>query len=135
MASPGSSTRKIRISPHRLRRICRYVAENLSSHLSLKELAEVACLSPFHFARMFKETTGLPPHKYVMKARLSEARYLLASSALPARLVAAQVGLTPGELSKQFRREFGVTTRDYRLAVGPPRMARRQPAQAARSAS
>jgi AraC family transcriptional regulator len=60
--------------------------------LSLATLAEAACLSSYHFARMFKVSFGCSPHAWVMQRRLDRARGLLASGHLPAADVAQQCG-------------------------------------------
>ena len=51
-----------------------YIEANLTRRLTLGELARVAALSPFHFARCFKATTGLAPHQYVTARRIELAK-------------------------------------------------------------
>jgi AraC family transcriptional regulator len=58
----------------------------------LDDLASAACLSPFHFVRMFKQSFGLSPHAWVMQRRLAKARALLADERLPLAQVAADAG-------------------------------------------
>jgi AraC family transcriptional regulator len=61
----------------RLRRVLDYIEANLEADLSLEQLAGVACLSRFHFARAFKAAVGLSPHRHVSARRLEHAKRLL----------------------------------------------------------
>ena len=54
----------------RLRRVTDHIQGNLDQDLTLARLGAVASMSPFHFARLFKSTTGLPPHRFVLRARV-----------------------------------------------------------------
>jgi AraC family transcriptional regulator len=74
-------------------------------------LAAVARLSPFHFARQFKEATGLPPHQYVISRRVERAKQLLQEGAeLSLAEVAAHVGFSDqSQFSHHFKRHVGVT--------------------------
>jgi AraC family transcriptional regulator len=59
----------------------RAVVESIEGHLdvgpTLAEMAAVARLSPYHFARQFRAATGLPPHRYVIARRVERAKHLL----------------------------------------------------------
>jgi AraC-like DNA-binding protein len=89
-------------------RVKRYVHEHLTQPLSLESLSEVACVSPFHFARRFRASTGMPPMRFVREARLDAARTLLLTTNLPHRLVAQRVGLSSqSHLARCFRRATG----------------------------
>src|SRR5262249_10202956 len=59
------------------KRIAAYIDEHLSDDIPLIELAQIAGLSPFHFSRAFKETFGVPPHRYHLTARIEHAKSLL----------------------------------------------------------
>src|SRR5262249_57159903 len=61
----------------RLRAVIEYIEEHLAASPSLDQLAAVAHLSAYHFARQFKAATGLPPHQYVILRRVERARQLL----------------------------------------------------------
>jgi AraC family transcriptional regulator len=99
-----------------LRRVTDYVEENLADSLTLDELSAVAHMSPFHFSRLFKASTGLSPHRYVVGRRVERARDLLAKTGLPLHEVACLAGFTDqSHLAKLFRRHLGVTPRRYRM--------------------
>jgi AraC-like DNA-binding protein/uncharacterized cupin superfamily protein len=89
-------------------RVKRHVSENLSKRLTLDGLADVACLSRYHFVRRFRRLTGVSPMRFVRQARVDAARTLLLSSDLPMRAVAQRVGFADHcQLSRVFKRETG----------------------------
>jgi AraC-like DNA-binding protein len=84
----------------------------------LEGLAKMARLSPYHFLRTFRQTTGLTPHKYVLRARLRSAAVRLASGAERVLDIALESGF--GDVSnfnRAFRAEFGVSPRAWRLSA------------------
>jgi len=60
-----------------LRRVIQFVQDNLEEDLTLERLASQAGMSTCHFARMFKNSTGMPPHRYVLNCRIGRAKQLL----------------------------------------------------------
>ena len=102
-----------------LRRVTDYVEENLAGALTLAELSSVAHMSPFHFSRMFKLSTGLSPHRYVVRRRVERAKRLLAGTELPLHEVARAAGFTDqSHLAKHIRLHLSTTPRSFRLASG-----------------
>jgi AraC family transcriptional regulator len=74
-------------------------------------------MSPYHFARLFQHSTGLPPHRFVVRARIDHAATLLPAPELSIARIAQVVGFrTPSHFSTVFRRTMGVTPRAYRAA-------------------
>jgi AraC family transcriptional regulator len=103
------------LPPSRVRRVVDYVAEHLEAPLSLRDLAGVAGMEVFRFVRAFKEATGLPPHRYVLHARVDRSKELLADRSLSISEVAIRTGFaTPSHFSTVFRRVASATPRDYR---------------------
>jgi AraC family transcriptional regulator len=99
--------------------VTEYVEENLGRNLTLAEISGVAHMSPFHFSRMFKISTGLSPHQYVIHRRVEKARNLLANTTLPLHEVARLSGFTDqSHLAKHFRRLVGTAPRSFRLGAG-----------------
>jgi AraC family transcriptional regulator len=83
--------------------------------LSLSDLAGDVRLSPFHFARAFKASTGLPPHRYFRQLRIERARSLLETTDLAVAEIAARIGYDdPSYLARLFRKHFGATPAAYR---------------------
>lgn len=98
-----------RLSETSLRTALDYVGDNLSGDLSLAEIAAAVNLSPYHFARAFKRSTGLSPHRYVVRQRIERAKELLTNTDLPVGEVAKRTGFaSPSHFSQQFRRAVGV---------------------------
>jgi AraC family transcriptional regulator len=108
------------LSGQRLRRVLAFIAENYESDLSLAELALVAGMSAFHFAREFKRTTGLPPHQYLIKFRVERAKALLAESEMPLVEVSSRAGFShQSHFTRLFRKLTGMTPQSYRLMFQP----------------
>jgi AraC family transcriptional regulator len=95
----------------RLRAVVEYIEEHLGAGPSLEQMAAVARLSAYHFARQFKATTGLPPYQFVIARRVERARELLqAGTDLSLAEVAADVGFSDqSQFSRHFKRALGVT--------------------------
>jgi AraC family transcriptional regulator len=75
----------------RLNRVYEFIEAELENQLTIAMLADIAALSPFHFVRAFRQSTGFTPHRYVRARRLERARNLLAAG-LNARSVAQRIG-------------------------------------------
>jgi AraC family transcriptional regulator len=101
---------------HKLRAAVDYIDAHLDSELTLDDLAAVAHLSPYHFARMFKTSTGLPPHQYVIARRIERAKQMLrGGDDLSLAQVAARSGFwDQGHFTRHFKRLVGVTPKQYR---------------------
>jgi len=100
-----------------VRRALDYMRANVAADLSLGELAVCAALSPFHFARCFRQATGLPPHAYLIQLRLDRARHLLAAGHSPTD-VALTVGFyDQSHLTRHFKRTYGITPGQYAAAL------------------
>jgi AraC family transcriptional regulator len=100
----------------RLRAVVEYVEGHLAAGPTLDEMAAVARLSPYHFARQFKAATGLPPHRYVIARRVERAKLLLhARTDLSLAEVAAHAGFSDqSQFCQHFKRLVGVTPRQCR---------------------
>lgn len=106
-----------RLSPLQLRRVTEHIQANLGQSIPLAKLAAVAGISPFHFARLFKQTTGCAPHQYLIRCRVERARQLLLDRPGNAADVALDVGFCDqSHLTMHFRRAFGVAPKEFQKA-------------------
>jgi len=80
------------LSGYKLKRVQEFIDANLEEELSLAELAEVADLSQFHFARAFRKSTGQTPQQYLMQQRIERAKQLLSKDDLPIVEISLRTG-------------------------------------------
>jgi transcriptional regulator of acetoin/glycerol metabolism len=103
------------LSAGALRRVCEFVESHLEDDINLETLASEARLSVYHFARAFKQSTGVSPHRYVLEQRVKRARQLLVETDLPLSAIAGAVGFfDQGHFSRQFRSLVGTTPSSFR---------------------
>jgi AraC family transcriptional regulator len=103
------------LSQRKLRSIQDLIESRLDSDLTLQELAAEIGYSRSHFLRMFRATTGMTPHRYVLKRRIERARQLLEQVEPPIEEIAFVCGFSsPAHLTLAFRNEFGITPAEYR---------------------
>lgn len=85
---------------------------HLHEFLTLADLADVACLSPFHFNRVFRRLVGIPPGEYLAALRLQAARHLLLSTSLSVTDICFEVGYSsPGSFTTRFTQLVGLSPR------------------------
>lgn len=92
-----------------------FIAASYNQPLLLEEMAKVACLSPNHFLRSFKQIFCRTPHQYLTNLRLKEAQKLLELTNLPIIQICQSVGFeSHASFSSLFRRYFGLSPEKYR---------------------
>ncbi len=103
----------------KLHTVVEYIMEHLDSSPTLEQMAAVTHLSPYHFARQFKMTTGLPPHQYVIARRVERAKEVLRrDDEVCLSEVALRVGFSDqSQFSFHFKRIVGVTPGQFRVAA------------------
>jgi AraC family transcriptional regulator len=100
---------------HKLRRVTEFIEENLDRDLTLLEIAEIAELSPFHFARSFKQATGSTPIQFLMHRRVDLAKQLLVESELPIVEIGLRAGFkNQSHFTTLFRKLTAMTPKAYR---------------------
>src|SRR2546422_1912927 len=107
----------------RLRRVAQYVQDNLHRELRLAELSGLVHMSPYHFARLFRRSAGVSPHRFLVRRRIEQGMALLATQTLPIAEIARSVGFrTPSHFTTTFRRVTGITPSVYRSGglIEPP---------------
>ncbi|WP_431857144.1 helix-turn-helix domain-containing protein [Azospirillum sp.] len=102
------------LAPAVLRRVADFVESHLDAPLSIDDLAAVAGLSPYHFARAFKRSTGEAPHRFVLSRRIERAKALIAAGGLPLTEVATAVGFSSqSHFTLRFREVVGLTPKRF----------------------
>jgi AraC family transcriptional regulator len=97
------------------KRVAEYVEEHLADEFSLSALAELAGLSPFHFSRAFKQSFGLPPHRYLSSRRIDRAKDLLVQRDMSVTQIGVQLGFSDSSsFSTSFHKHTGTTPTAYR---------------------
>lgn len=113
---PGICSR-VYMSQAKLHRVIDFIEAGLDQPLSLEDLAKVADLSPFHFSRVFKLTTGETPYHFVCSRRLARAQRLLTDSQMELAELALSCGFaSQSHFTAAFSKAFGTSPGRYRRA-------------------
>jgi AraC family transcriptional regulator len=92
-----------------------FILAHLSQDISLEALAQQIGFSPYHFARLFRQTTGESPHQFVLRQRVEKARHLLKTTDMPLAHIAIESGFAnQSHFTRIFKRDLGLTPRAYR---------------------
>ncbi len=93
----------------KLVRAVEYIQDQLDTDLTVSGIAQAVGLSPDHFTRLFKESTGQPPYRYVVEARVRKAKELLTTGKFTISEAAYHVGFVDqSHLTRHFKRIFGL---------------------------
>lgn len=115
--SPTGLARMV-ITPLRLKRVTEFVMANLDQDIGLNDMARVAALSPFHFARVFRVATGLSPYRFLLERRMARACELLADPAIPIVEIAHRCGYAgQAHFTTAFQQRIGMPPGRYRKAL------------------
>jgi AraC family transcriptional regulator len=111
----------------RLERVFRWLADHLDDTLDLTRLADVACLSPYHFHRVYRAMQGETAADTVRRLRMHRAAVELITGELPIARVARRAGYGSQEaFTRAFRSAYGVPPARYRSSFVPLPSANRQ---------
>lgn len=103
------------LAPWQMRRITEYMEAHLGDTIQLSEFAQLAGMSRSHFSQAFRTTTGMPPHRWHLNARVRRAQELLLDTALPLADIALQTGFADqSHFTKSFQRQVGVSPGAWR---------------------
>ncbi len=99
-----------------MEKVIDYIENNLEEEIKLEKLARVACMSQYHFHRIFLAVTGETPMKYIRKRRLTRASYDLIKTEKSIIEISFEYGYeSQGAFTRSFKSMFGVTPKRYRL--------------------
>jgi AraC family transcriptional regulator len=103
------------LPPARLKRVLEYIDSNLDKNITLSELARVANMSLYYFAVLFRQSTSLSPHRYVLSKRVERAMELLQNPKLSVLEVSLNVGFEhQNNFARAFRRVIGVSPTEFK---------------------
>jgi AraC-like DNA-binding protein len=106
------------LAPWQLRRITDYIEDHVCDAIQLRGLAAMIGLSQSHFAHAFKASTGMPPHRWQLHARIARAKRLLVDGNAPLARVAIETGFAAqSHFTRVFRRIVGTTPRAWQRAL------------------
>jgi len=101
---------------YRLSEAKEYIDLHYTEEINLEEISRVACLSHYHFLRLFKSVFEITPYQYVLQKRLYKAAELIRTTSTPIGDISMMVGFESlPSFSDTFKKEFGVSPSKYRL--------------------
>ena len=96
-------------------RVVKAMRCNLHEPMSLDDMADIACFSPYHFNRLFKDLTGVPPIQFLYALRLEQAKRLLTATQLTVTEICFEVGYNSlGSFTNRFTELVGLSPMAYR---------------------
>jgi len=105
------------LTPAVLRRVKDFIYANRTQCMTVEKLASVTNLSPSHFIRTFKQTTGQSPYQFVMDARLNYARELILKGELSFSMIAITAGFSShSHMTAQMKRAWQITPSQLRMS-------------------
>jgi AraC family transcriptional regulator len=118
--APRPQPAKGGLSRPKLRRALEYLQTHLDEETSLADLAQLLDLSRYHVVKMFKQSTGVTPHQYLLDCRIHYAAELLKHPQCSIAEIALRVGFaTPSHFTYHFHKRTGTTPQAYRQAHCP----------------
>lgn len=113
--APARASARGGLATWQQRRVAEFIEEHLGDEVSLSDLAQLVRLSPFHFARAFKQSFGVPPHRYHIGRRMERAKDLLAVTGLSVTEIGIDIGFREtSSFTAAFHKFTGHTPSDYR---------------------
>jgi AraC family transcriptional regulator len=99
--------------------VAAYIEKHLAERIPLDTLAQLARLSRYYFCRAFRQSFGMPPHRYQTNRRMEYAKLLLAKHAVSVTEIGIMLGFSStSSFTAAFRKETGATPTDYRRNIG-----------------
>jgi transcriptional regulator GlxA family with amidase domain len=103
------------LPPRACRRVREYILEHLAENISNRVLAELVGLSACYFARAFKQSAGVSPHRFVLQTRVDRVKHLLAETELPLAQIAVATGFADqSHFTRRFHQLVGLTPSRFR---------------------
>ena len=103
-----------------MQRALQHIEQHLGQPLSLAELADMADLSVWRFATVFRQQVGLSPHRYICRLRVELAQALIRKGMPPATAASEAGFYDQSHLSRHFKNVFGMTPGQYMITAPRP---------------
>ena len=106
------------LPPYKLKQATDYINDNLEWQIKLADVAKLLNISQYYFCRLFHNSTGISPYKYVIQQRVAKAKHLIKNSKLSLADVTYKCGFSSqSQMTQHFRKYVGVTPKVYRDKV------------------
>jgi transcriptional regulator GlxA family with amidase domain len=103
------------LRPRAFRRVRQYILAHLAENISNRVLAELVGLSAFHFARAFRQSAGVSPHRFMLQSRVERVKHLLVETELSLSQIAIHTGFADqSHCTRRFRELVGITPSRFR---------------------
>lgn len=100
---------------HKLKQALQYIHHNLDGNIKIKDIATLLGISQYYFCRLFRESTGIAPYRYVIQQRVFKAKVLIKEDDLSLSDIAVECGFSSqSQMTQHFRKVEGVTPKVYR---------------------
>lgn len=110
----NEGTRPFSHISQRMIQVFNYINNHLEQRITITELAEIMCVSPDHFIRVFKQVNGMTPNKFLQHKRVERAQTLMLSSDMSLTEIARKVGIPNlSQFSKLFHGQTGISPKLY----------------------
>jgi AraC family transcriptional regulator len=119
-AVPGPKKQYGGLPREKLVRAVEYIQDQLHTDLTVSRIAQAVYISPYHFTKLFKQSTGQSPHQYVVEARVRKAKELLTKGKFTISEAAYHVGFVDqSHLTRHFKRVFGLPPKRLLSRIRP----------------
>lgn len=114
---PAIRDYEVGLPSNRLKKAIEYINENLSEDIGLVDIADELGMSQYYFCRLFRKSTGITPHAYMIQQRIEKAKQLLKQSKLTINEISIECGFAnPSHFAKHFRKHTGLSPKQFRIS-------------------
>ena len=104
------------LPPYKLKQAINYINLHLDGNIKIKDVATLIGISQYYFCRLFRESTGISPYRYVIQQRISKVKALIKENCLSLSDIAIECGFSSqSQMTYHFRKLVGITPKVYRV--------------------
>ena len=102
------------LARRKLKQALHYIHHNLNGNIKISDIASLLGISQYYFCRLFRESTGIAPYRYVIQQRIAKVKILIKEDELPLSDIAIECGFSSqSQMTYHFRKVVGVTPKVY----------------------